>query len=495
MIMLKTGSHLMTVAFAATFMLLGANALPVQATSTPAMSMQLMRSTHTAVLLQNGKVLVQGGASDSLANYLSSGELYDWGSDTWSPGPSLSTARILHTATTLNDGRVLIAGGYENTPQIVASAELYDPVSNRTSNASSMANPRRGHTATRLPDGRVLVAGGDRSLNLAGDFTSDTEVYDPVADTWRSAASLPAARSRHSATLLANGKILVVGGTDGVRALGSGELYDPALDQWTRSADMAQVRQRHTATLLPDGKVVVIGGTDVASLMDVSARVLVSAEIYDPVTDTWTDAPTPAAARQWSTATLLPNGLILIAGGRIQEGSSVVATAELYAVAPPEIPVEVVEFFNPALDHYFISWLTSEIAILDAGTSIQGWQRTGHRFKAHLASQALTSPVCRFYLPPQYGDSHFFGRGTAECDATGRDNPGFVLEAAAFMRMFLPVVGTCPVGTIPVYRVFSNRADANHRYMTDISVRDQMVAKGWVAEGDGPDLVAMCAPG
>src|SRR5688572_4505435 len=142
----------MAVAFAATFLWLGAHALPAQATSTPAMSMQLERSHHSAVLLQNGKVLVQGGARDLILGYVSSGELYDWSSDTWSPGPSLSTARILHTATTLNDGRVLIAGGYENTPQIVASAELYDPVSNRTSNASSMANPRRGHTATRLPD-------------------------------------------------------------------------------------------------------------------------------------------------------------------------------------------------------------------------------------------------------------------------------------------------------------------------------------------------------
>jgi len=493
MIMRKADSHLMAVAFAATFMLLGAHALPGDATSTPAMSMQQKRSIHTAVLLQNGKVLVQGGASD-LFFYLSSGELYDWSTNTWSPGPSLITARFLHATTTLNDGRVLVVGGRENTPRILASTEIYDPISNRTSSASSMAGPREGHTATRLPDGRVLVVAGNRFFS--GDFTSDVELYDSVADTWRSAASLPAARTRHSATLLATGKVLVVGGTDGVRALGSGELYDPALDRWTRSADMAQVRQRHTATLLPDGKVVVIGGTDVANAMDVlGVRVLVSAEIYDPVTDTWTDAPTLAAARQFSTATLLPNGLILIAGGRIQEGDSVVATAELYAVSPPEIPVEVVEFFNAGLDHYFISWLPSEVAALDAGTSIRGWQRTGHRFKTHLASQALTSPVCRFYLPPQYGDSHFFGRGTAECDATGRDNPGFGLEAAAFMRMFLPVVGTCPVGTIAVYRVFSNRADANHRYMTDISVRDQMVATGWVAEGDGPDLVAMCAPG
>src|SRR5688500_13424859 len=130
MIMRKADSHLMAVAFAATFMLLGAHALPGDATSTPAMSMQQKRSIHTAVLLQNGKVLVQGGASD-LFFYLSSGELYDWSTNTWSPGPSLITARFLHATTTLNDGRVLVVGGRENTPRILASTEIYDPISNR----------------------------------------------------------------------------------------------------------------------------------------------------------------------------------------------------------------------------------------------------------------------------------------------------------------------------------------------------------------------------
>ena len=60
------------------------------------------------------------------------------------------------------------------------------------------------------------------------------------------------------------------------------------------------------------------------------------------------------------------------------------------------------------------------------------------------------------------------------------------------MHLFLPVVGVCPAGTTPIYRVFSNRADANHRYMTDRAIRDQMVGQGWLAEGDGPDLVVMC---
>ena len=101
--------------------------------------------------------------------------------------------------------------------------------------------------------------------------------------------------------------------------------------------------------------------------------------------------------------------------------------------------------------------------------------------------------MCRYYIPPGLGDSHFFGRGTTECVATGQKFPSFVLEDPAFMQMFLPVAGVCPAGTTQVYRVFSNRADANHRYMTSAIVRAQMEAAGWVREGYGPDAVILCA--
>ena len=160
---------------------------------------------------------------------------------------------------------------------------------------------------------------------------------------------------------------------------------------------------------------------------------------------------------------------------------------------PSGIPL-VVEFYHAAFDHYFITWMPNEIAVLDAGTEIRGWARTGYSFKTYTTAQAGASPVCRYYIPPGLGDSHFFGRGTVECNATGQKNPSFVLEDPAFMQMYLPTGGLCPASTTPVYRVFSNRLDANHRYMTDRAIRDQMVAKGWLAEGDGPDRVVMCAP-
>ena len=155
--------------------------------------------------------------------------------------------------------------------------------------------------------------------------------------------------------------------------------------------------------------------------------------------------------------------------------------------------VSAVEFYNASLDHYFITYVADEIAKLDNGT-FKGWARTGLSFKAFATTQSGTSAVCRIYIPPGKGDGHFFGRDTNECDGTMAKNPTFVLESSAFIYLYPPTLGICAAGQVPVYRVFSNRADANHRYTTDRAVRDQMVGKGWLAEGDGADTVVMCAP-
>lgn len=154
---------------------------------------------------------------------------------------------------------------------------------------------------------------------------------------------------------------------------------------------------------------------------------------------------------------------------------------------------EAVEYYHAGLDHYFITHLSAEMAALDAGDTIKGWMRTGQSFRVAAMASATTSPVCRFYIPPQLGNSHFYGRGVEECGETASKNPAFVQEDGQFFHLWLPAAGECPLGTVPVYRVFSNRADANHRYATRLETRDAMVAAGWVAEGDGPDRVVMCA--
>lgn len=154
-----------------------------------------------------------------------------------------------------------------------------------------------------------------------------------------------------------------------------------------------------------------------------------------------------------------------------------------------------VEFYNKSLDHYFITDRAPEINDLDTGVHV-GWERTGQSFPVFTSPSAQTSPVCRFRIPPEEGDSHFYGRGVQECNETAQKFPAFFNEDPQFFFAILPTGGTCPASTIPVYRVFDNRPqDANHRYMIDRDIRDAMVAQQhWLAEGDGPDLVVMCVP-
>jgi hypothetical protein len=157
--------------------------------------------------------------------------------------------------------------------------------------------------------------------------------------------------------------------------------------------------------------------------------------------------------------------------------------------------VTVVEFYSIARDHYFMSAAAQEISDLDTGVH-PGWGRTGLSFKAFASSNAGASPVCRFYLPPAFGDSHFYSASPAECAQVKATYPGFMYETAAALYIGLPdaLSGACPAGTIPVYRVWDNRSDTNHRYTTSLVIRQQMQAQGWIAEGYGPTQVIMCAP-
>jgi hypothetical protein len=167
------------------------------------------------------------------------------------------------------------------------------------------------------------------------------------------------------------------------------------------------------------------------------------------------------------------------------------ALAETYY---PVSAVSVIEYYNAVLDHYFISARNEDILALDGG-QLPGWRRTGETFGAWPIYADGASPVCRYYIPPTAGDSHFFSASAAECRDVASKFPFFVLEDSEVMFMPLPVAatGTCPADTTPVYRVWNGRADTNHRYTTSPVTRDAMIASGWIAEGYGPDGVAMCS--
>src|SRR5437868_4855374 len=172
---------------------------------------------------------------------------------------SLATARNGHTATLLPNGKAEVPrGGNDNS--ILTSAELYDPASGTWSATGSIAiaraSPPSGPTATLLPSGKVLVAGGG---DINGIHAS-AELYDPASGAWSATGSLTTARSGHTATLLPNGRVLAAGGGDGGSIHASAELYDPASGTWSATGSLATARFGHTATLLPNGKVLGAGG-------------------------------------------------------------------------------------------------------------------------------------------------------------------------------------------------------------------------------------------
>jgi len=164
-------------------------------------------------------------------------------------------------------------------------------------------------------------------------------------------------------------------------------------------------------------------------------------------------------------------------------------------VPNPAGKVVAVEYYNHRLDHYFVSATPAEIDALDLGMP-SGWERTGLRFLAYVKHAPGTNPVCRFYRPPSFGDSHFYSASPDECTATTAQHPvDWILESSTVFYIGLPdAAGACPAGTQPVWRFF-NKATVNHRYTAEVVLRDQMRARPsvWVAEGYGPGQAVMCA--
>jgi hypothetical protein len=303
---------------------------------TPTGSLQQGRGLHTATLLADGRVLVAGGANRATDPHciggIASAELYGAsGSGSFAPTGALNAGRYAHTATLLQNGQVLVAGGFGDTSacqdvgvQAQNTAELYDPGTGSFKKTGNMGLPRGGHTATLLTNGKVLVAGGEDQV-AGGTGSASAELYDPSTGAFTPTGSMNVARFRHTATLLQNGKVLVVGGVpgDSSNPAATAEVYDPATGGFSVTGSMTTAREEHTATLLSDGKVLIAGGESPVTGSGLQATA--TAEVYDPSTDLFSTTGSMAGARNSHTATLLPSGHVLVSGGSDDN-----PTAELY---------------------------------------------------------------------------------------------------------------------------------------------------------------------
>ena len=244
---------------------------------------------------------------------------------------NMNTPRFFHTATLLADGRVLIAGGSSRDASTGAfitqsSAELYDPRTGRFTPTGNMTMPRTRHTAALLPDGRVLIAGGGRT-DAYGDSLASAELYDPTTGRFTATGEMSTARLSPTATLLNNGKVLIVAwcytSTGFACSPADAELYDPGTGTFAPTGNR-NFEGADTATLLPNGKVLITRGYPPAE------PYASWAELYDASTGAFTATGYATTNHSVPTATLMMNGKVLIAGGDIGDGDGGSVIAEVY---------------------------------------------------------------------------------------------------------------------------------------------------------------------
>ena len=397
-------------------------------------TMTTPRAGHTATRLPNGQVLLIGGDNlfPSTGTTYNTAERYDPMAHTFAAlTATMTTARENYTATLLCNGQVLLTGGFNDQSDCLDTAEMYDPVADTfTALSATMTAFRCDHAATLLPNCLVFIAGG------SGGSSNTAEVYDPTANTFTAlTATMTSGRAGHRATLLLAGQVLLTGGfDDSGNALNTAEVYDPAADAFSPlTATMTSARVAHTTTLLPDGQVLIAGGAQGRKSID-SVTILNTAEVYDPVDSTFTAlSATMTSARCYQTATLLPNGQVLLAGGIETTSSAALNTAELYTssvLSTPItatatcIPVSDTSVFSPAggfalIDSELISYVGvgtscsgASGATAGAGTRAAAMVLTGVRrnFNGRGGAHAAATPVSPAAAPSAY---------VGDCDASG----------------------------------------------------------------------------
>jgi hypothetical protein len=333
------------------------------------------RAVHAAVTLADGRVAFIGGC---VVDGCEAGpqsrtvEIYDPKTHMMSAGGALTTARIGSAAVLLSDGRVLIAGGWTG-PQTTASIELYDPKTRTSAAVGSLGRARADIAVVVLNDGRVALIGGHDGRGPV----ADVDVFDPRTQRVTAGPALAHARASGGAAVrLSDGRVLVVGGMEGagdMKPSAVAEIADPQLRHWSDAGPLTQARYKHAAVMLKDGRALVIGGSDARDrqgkivafeVFDPKLRAFASAgvtvqprfkiggtavvlgdgrvfiggggdraEVYDPPTQrSVLVGPSLGAVRSFATASLLPDGRVVIAGG--YEENNIAVSRGIWVVRP-----------------------------------------------------------------------------------------------------------------------------------------------------------------
>jgi hypothetical protein len=268
------------------------------------------RSGATATLLSNGQILIAGGLTGNKT--LRTAEILDPVTHAFTSLGNMQVARNQHSDTLLANGKVLLAAGSTDAVYL-RSAEIFDPANNSFTPTGSLTNARKSHTATLLQDNnRVLMTGGK---SPTGDLAS-AEIYDSSTGLFRLISSMNSGRSLHTATLLNTGTVLVAAGRKGPNPIKTAEIFNPVTESFAFTGMLNVQRKRHAANLLLDGTVLVEGGASVSNGQPVDDGTP-TAEVYNPSTGTWAIHPPQdmSTGRTEHTATLLPNGTVMVCGG------------------------------------------------------------------------------------------------------------------------------------------------------------------------------------
>ena len=400
-------------------------------TFTPTGNMAVPRSQHTATLLPDGRVLIAGGASSNTS--MTSAEIYEPDTGTFRAAGSMMVARRLHTATLLPDDRVLIVGGY-GSGGALASAEIFDPVTGTFSHTGSLITARGFHTAILLSTGKVLIVGG-YGTNAYPDV-APAELYDPASGTFATAGVYVGRGGCDfcaPSVLLSDGSVLFPGQSPA-------QLYDPARDAFSPAGMM--INDLSTAVLLINGKVLFAGGEPIGRVAD--------AELYDPATRTFVATGSMASRRVWHSLTLLPNGMVLAAGGETESCSGSgcwfagsLATAELYD--PSAGAFVATGSMTTARETHTATVLKNGAVLIAGGVSYGGIGI----FNGSFASAELYSPDVRLPGPALVsvsgdgqGQGAIFHAGTRNVVTT--DDPAAVGESVDIYCTGLTVGGVVP---------------------------------------------------